>query len=85
MVPVCGASFTRLAAAVELPGAEAEVALDSGILFALQRQTPLSELEVELKAGAPEAVKAFAEALAAAHGLQPEKKSKFKRALALRG
>lgn len=82
--PVCGAAFTRLAATVSHGDAVLEVALDRGILFAGQHQTPLCEVEVELKAGSRAAADAFAAALGEKFGLQPLKDSKFKRALALR-
>lgn len=83
VVPVCGAAFTRLAAAVEHDGAVLEVALDSGRLFAGDRSEPLCEVEVELKAGEPAAADTFARVLAASFGLKPLGSSKFKRALAL--
>ena len=81
---VCGARFTRLAATVTVEDALLEIALDSGVLFAGERQEPLCEVEVELKSGEREAADAFAQTLAAEYGLVPLKKSKFKRALALR-
>ena len=81
--PICGAEFTRLAWVVVLEGAEVEVALDEGILFAGDRQTPLCELEVELKSGSREAADAFARELAQRFGLEELQDSKFKRARAL--
>ena len=47
------------------------------------QEIPLCEVEVELKSGDPETAVAFATALAQRFGLEPEKKSKFRRALAL--
>ena len=41
------------------------------------------EVEVELKSGTPEMTRNYALHLAARSGLEPEKKSKFRRALAL--
>lgn len=82
--PVCGAAFTRLAAAVEVCGAVLEVALDSGKLFAGAAEAPLCEVEVELKSGSSGAADRFASDLANHFGLQRLHKSKFKRALALR-
>lgn len=82
--PVCGAKFTRQALGVEIPGAVVELALDKGILFAGARQIPLCEIEVELKAGVPMAAAEFARQLARDYALQPESKSKFQRAKALR-
>lgn len=80
IVPVCGAKFTRLATAIELPGSEVELALDRGVLTGGGREIPLCELEVELKSGADAPAAAFAEAIAAEFGLHPESESKFRRA-----
>ena len=82
--PVCGAQFLRLATTLTLDGAEVEVALDRGILFAQARTEPLCEVEVELKSGCREAADGFADCLAKTYGLQTMTKSKFKRALALK-
>ena len=85
LVPVCGARFTRYARSLKLlGGSEAELALDEGILFAGDRREPLGEVELELKAGDPGAVKRAAEELAQRYGLQKQRKSKFKRAYDLR-
>lgn len=84
LIPVCGARFTRQAAAVTVEATEVEIALDRGILFAGDREIPLWELEVELKEGSREQAAAYALALAHQYGLEPEPHSKFKRALALR-
>ena len=83
IVPICGAKFTRLAKSLALEGCEVEIALDRGVLTAGGREEALCELEVELKSGDDAAVEAFAKALAMEFGLQPEKRSKFKRAQAL--
>ncbi len=80
---VCGARFTRQAAQVEHLGAELEIALDRGVLIGGGREAPLCEIEVELKTGTPEAAIDFAAHLQAQFGLQPESRSKFRRALAL--
>ena len=82
--PVCGARFTRQALAVELPEGAVELALDKGILFAGDRELPICEVEVELKDGDPAAAVQFAKELAEKYALQPETRSKFKRAKALR-
>ena len=78
--PVCGARFTRLAKVVEADGCTVELALDRGVLMGGGREIPLCELEVEGKAGDDAAAVAFARALAAQFGLQPEQDSKFRRA-----
>ena len=81
--PVCGARFTRLACHIAIEQAEVELALDQGILFGGGRETPLAEVEVELKSGSEEAACHFAQDLASRFDLIPEEKSKFRRALDL--
>lgn len=81
--PVCGARFTRRAGIVEYAGAVLELALDSGVLLGGGLEIPLCEVEVELKSGDTSAAVEFGTVLAAKFGLQPQKKSKFRRALAL--
>ncbi len=83
VVPVCGARFTRQAKTLVLPDCTVELALDRGVLMGGGKEIPLQELEVELKEGSEEAVLAFARSLAAQYALQPEKRSKFRRAFAL--
>ena len=84
VISICGARFTRYAAMVVLEDAEAELALDSGILFAGKRQTPLCEIEVEWKCGSQASVLAFAKGLEEQYSLVLEQDSKFRRALDLR-
>lgn len=83
ILEVCGARFRRVAKSVRTADCTVEIALDSGVLMGGGRELPLCEVEVELKSGTPEAAVAYAEALAAEFGLEPERKSKFRRALAL--
>ena len=83
VIPVCGARFTRLACRVKLEGAEAELALDEGVLFGGGRETALAEVEAELKSGSEAAISRWAEELARRFDLTPEPKSKFRRALDL--
>lgn len=83
LMEVCGARFSRIAKTITLPEATAELALDSGVLIGGGRELPLREIEVELKDGKPEAVAAFGAQLALGVGLEAEKHSKFRRALAL--
>lgn len=83
LIPVCGARFTRIAKTLILPDCTLELALDQGVLTGGGKEIPLCEVEAELKSGSREAVVAFAIALAKQYGLQPEMKSKFRRALAL--
>lgn len=80
---VCGARFTRQACDIHLEGAQAELALDSGVLLGGGKALPLCEIEVELKSGSRSAVVQFAAGLADEHRLLPEAKSKFRRAMAL--
>ncbi|MBE6976374.1 MAG: CYTH domain-containing protein [Ruminococcaceae bacterium] len=83
LVSVCGARFSRLAKTLELEDCTVEIAVDAGVLVAGHRQIPLCEIEVELKTGSEDGAVAFANMLAAKHGLHPEPKSKFRRALEL--
>ena len=81
--PVCGAKFTRIAKTFQWQGTTMELALDQGELYGGGRTLPIFEVEVELKEGAEETVRAFGAFLSAAYGLVPEKASKFRRGLAL--
>ena len=84
VIPICGAEFTRRACYIETALGAVELALDEGYLFAGQRQIPLCEVEIELKAGTPACAELYARELAREYGLQPQPKSKFRRALELR-
>ena len=83
LIEVCGARFTRQAAALEITGGTVELALDEGVLMGRGRELPFAEVEVELKEGSDEAAVAFARALSQEFGLTEEPKSKFVRAMAL--
>ncbi len=83
LVLVCAARFTRRAVTVELEEGTLEIALDSGVLTGGSREAPLCEIEVELKQGTRSFCDAYAQALAAKFGLEPEPLSKFRRALTL--
>ena len=83
LVEVCGARFTRRACGVRFGQSVLEVALDRGILTGGGRETPLCEVEVELKSGFDADADSYAAALAQTYGLTPESKSKFRRALDL--
>ena len=83
VAPICGAKFTRFAKTITLPEGVVELALDRGILFGGGREEPLCEAEVELKEGSVSLCDAFAKMLATEFSLKTEKKSKFRRALAL--
>lgn len=83
VIAVCGARFTRRTASVATADGMAELALDSGVLLGGGRQTPLCEVEVELKTGSNAATAAFASSLAASYGLTAQPESKFRRAMDL--
>ena len=83
LVISCGAKFTRRAGLFTLRDCVMEIALDQGVLIGAGKESPLCELEVELKEGRKEAMEAFAAELAGIYGLQTEEKSKFARAIAL--
>ena len=83
LVNICGAKFTRKAKKIVLPEGIVELALDQGVLFGGGRETPLCEVEIELKSGDRNVCDRFASALAQQYCLTEEHKSKFRRALAL--
>ena len=83
IMPVCGAKFTRIAKTLAFPEGTLELALDQGVLMGGGKEIPLCEVEVELKSGDGTFCDLFAKTLAARFGLTLQKKSKFKRALAL--
>jgi len=78
--PVFETRFTRRSAAVVLDGAaRAEICVDIGEVRAGGRQEPISELELELKAGDAVALLRYAEGLSRALGLELEFESKAER------
>lgn len=83
VVAVCGAKFTRVAKTFEFAGTVIEMALDQGVLTGGGKEQPLSEMELELKAGDAMQVRQYAAILMATYHLETEPKSKFRRALAL--
>ena len=83
VAPFCGATFTRLAKTIDLPGGAVELALDQGLLLGGGREQPFAEVEVELKSGSDTVTVDFANALAQEFGLKPQPKSKLARAMAL--
>ena len=84
LAPRCGASFTRVARMLRLPGGSlAELAADRGILTGGDRQERLLEVEVELKEGSEAEVETFAGKLCRRFGLAEEPLSKFARAARL--
>lgn len=83
LLAVCGAKFTRLAVDVPTADGMAELALDQGFLHAGSKTLPLCEVELELKSGSEAALLALADSIVRAHGLTPEPRSKFSRAVSL--
>jgi len=83
VTPVCGARFDRVAKTVTYADATIEIALDRGVLTGGGKEQPLCEVEFELKAGSVRDLATYAAIMAAKYGLQPEKRSKFARAMAL--
>ena len=83
LIPICGARFTRVAKTICWEDAVLELALDQGTLTGGNRETPLCEVEVELKSGSQETCLSFARILSERFGLEEEPHSKFRRALAL--
>ena len=83
VAPFCGARFTRLAKALQLPGGSVELALDEGVLLGGGRELPFAEVEVELKSGEDSVAQAFAGELAKEFDLREQPKSKLARAMAL--
>lgn len=78
---LCGAQFCRWLLPLRLPdGTQAELCLDEGVLLGGGRQSPLCEVELELKQGSEDALLRFARALSEQYHLPEEKKSKFVRA-----
>ena len=83
LAQTCGARFRRRFWTIPFHGSTLELALDSGVLMGAGREIPLRELEIELKEGTREAAVAFASLLTGRYGLEPEPKSKFRRAAEL--
>ena len=82
--PLCLARFSRRACEISFPdGTVCELAGDVGAVCAGQKESPICEIEVELKEGDGEVVKAFAEELMDKFSLKEEPLSKFQRAAAL--
>ena len=82
--PLCLARFSRRAAEVKFAdGTVCELAGDVGAVCAGQKESPICEIEVELKQGDAETAKAFADELCERFELKEEPLSKFQRAAAL--
>ena len=83
LTPVFAANVTRVTRLIERDGATIEAALDQGELLADDRRAGISELELELKAGAPRVLFDLARDLAAHAPLRLSLVSKAERGYAL--
>ena len=82
--PVFTTDFRRTLRNLELvPGTHVELCVDSGQVTAGSASAPISEIEIELKHGQPEALLAFARGLLDDIGLRLEPASKAQRGYAL--
>ncbi|MBR2047416.1 MAG: CYTH domain-containing protein [Oscillospiraceae bacterium] len=84
LVNTCGAEFVRRCRVLTVGKTTLELALDQGILSGGGKTLDFAELELELLEGSREDVARLGKLLEASYGLDPEKKSKFARAKALR-
>jgi inorganic triphosphatase YgiF len=83
LAPRFGSDIRRTLKTVRFHGADIEVALDEGFLFAGKRREPTHEIELELKTGEPAALFEFVLALVDALPLTPSVLSKAGRAAEL--
>ena len=84
LYPVFTTDFRRTLRNLELvPGTHVELCVDSGQVTAGSASAPISEIELELKQGQPEALLAFAHGLLDDIGLRLEPASKAQRGYAL--
>ena len=81
--PTCGARFVRKEALVTTDNVVFALSHDIGELYAGENTEPLSEIELELRSGSPEALVAAARRLMAVYELPYCPDSKQKRAAAL--
>ena len=86
-VPECETEFDRLAytlcAGADDDAFQAELAIDRGALRRAEGEAPISEVELEFKAGSQEAFHTFAATYAKANKLEVEPLSKLARAMSL--
>jgi triphosphatase len=83
LAPRFGSDIRRTLKRLRFHGADIEVALDEGFLFAGKLQEPIHEIELELKAGEPAVLFGFGLALLDALPLTPSVLSKAERAAEL--
>ncbi|GAA3900344.1 hypothetical protein GCM10022228_08510 [Halomonas cibimaris] len=83
LAPQLRTDFTRRRYEIRYRRSVIEVALDNGDIIAGKRRAPIRELELELKAGSPDALWALADTLAESAALRPSDSSKAARGNAL--
>jgi triphosphatase len=84
LVPCCGADFQRKSVCLYMDeGVRIEIAGDTGILFAGDRQMPICELELELLYGDVGCLPPLCSQLVDTYGLKEEQRSKYQRARSL--
>jgi len=76
LIPLFVTDFWRTTWLIELPNGLIELALDVGEIKAKDKQTPICEVELELKSGTPESLFDLARELRKSITLQPENRSK---------
>lgn len=83
--PVCGAEFVRRSRMLRFEdGSLAELSGDAGILRGQTETLAFAEVELELYGGAPDRMKALAQALCEKYGIREQPRSKYARAKALK-
>lgn len=83
LTPIFVTDFWRTTWLLELADSKVEMALDMGYVQARNEQTPICEIELELKAGDPASLFDLAKTLQASIPLQPEDQSKADRGYTL--
>lgn len=84
VVERCTIEFDRRAVQLKLPaGVIVDMSVDKGVIKSADRERPLHELELELLFGRPEDLQPISELLVEKYHLQPERLSKYARALEL--
>lgn len=83
LLPLVQTDITRRRVKLYTGSGVAELSVDRGTVIGGDKSAPVSELEVELYAGALEDVLELTEHIAKKYGLVPENRSKYARAIAL--
>lgn len=80
LIPASGARYQRLAKMIDTADGSVELALDEGVFILGDKEIPFWEIEVELKEGENQAVRAVAKILEGVPGVQRQKENKYQRA-----